>query len=250
MSVVDTLAELVRIDSRSSNSNGAVIDYARARAEAAGLIPRVTSYADERGVEKFQMVAFAPAETDEVELALVGHTDTVPFDPAWAEALTLVEREGRLYGRGACDTKGFVAAALAAVEGARVRALARPLALVLTADEEVGCLGAKRLAESRTFRARHAVVGEPTSLRPVRAGKGYCLAEITVRGREAHSAYPGLGASAIFRAARLIERIESIAEELKSDQRAGFDPPYTSANVGIINGGSARNVVAGECHFT
>jgi len=200
MGVESTLAELVRIDSRSSNSNGAVIDYARARAVAAGLRARVTKYADERGVEKFQMVAFAPTETDEVELALVGHTDTVPFDPSWADALTLVERDGKFYGRGACDTKGFIAAALAAIEETDLSKLARPLALVLTADEEVGCLGAKRLAESKPFSVRHAVVGEPTSLQPVRAGKGYCLAEVTVRGREGHSAYPALGASAITRA--------------------------------------------------
>ena len=250
MGVVDTLAELVRIDSRSSNSNGAVIDYARARAGAAGLIPHVTSYADERGVEKFQMVAFAPRETDEVELALVGHTDTVPFDPAWAEALTLVEREGKLYGRGACDTKGFIAAALAAIEETQVRALARPLALVLTADEEVGCLGAKRLAESRPFRVRHAVVGEPTSLRPIRAGKGYCLADVRVGGREGHSAYPSMGASAITRAARLITRVERIAEELKSDTHVAFDPPFTTVNVGLVAGGTAKNVIAGECRFT
>ncbi|MDQ3920330.1 MAG: acetylornithine deacetylase [Acidobacteriota bacterium] len=250
MSVEQTLAELVRIDSRSSNSNEAVVDYARARVEAAGLRTRVLSYADERNVEKFQLLAFAPGETDEVELALVGHTDTVPFDPAWAEALTLTEREGRLYGRGACDTKAFIAAALAAVEETRVSALARPLALVLTADEEVGCLGAKRLAEARPFRARHAVVGEPTSLQPMRAGKGYCLAEVTVRGREAHSAYPRLGASAITRAARLVTRVERVAEELKRDAHASFDPPYTTVNVGLIEGGTAKNVIAGECRFT
>jgi acetylornithine deacetylase len=250
MGVVDTLAELVRIDSRSSNSNGAVIDYARARAEAAGLQTRVTTYADERNVEKFQLLAFAPDVTDEVELALVGHTDTVPFDPAWAEALTLTERGGKLYGRGACDTKAFIAAALTAVEETEVRALARPLALVLTADEEVGCLGAKRLAESKPFRARHAVVGEPTSLQPVRAGKGYCLADVTVRGREAHSAYPALGASAITRAARLVTRVERVAEELKRDAHAAFDPPHTTVNVGLIEGGAAKNVIAGECRFT
>src|SRR5205085_4861915 len=96
---------------------------------------RVTSYRDERGVEKFQMLAFAPKETDEVELAFVGHTDTVPFESSWAEALALTERDGKLYGRGACDTKGFIAAAITAIEEIDVRALRRPLALVLTADE-------------------------------------------------------------------------------------------------------------------
>ena len=216
MSVESTLAELVRIDSRSSKSNGAVVEYALARALAAGMRARVTSYRDDKGVEKFQLLAFAPKETDEVELALVGHTDTVPFEASWAEALTLTEHEGRLYGRGSCDTKGFIAAALTAIEGTDVRALRRTLALVLTADEEVGCLGAKRLAESKPFRARHAVVGEPTSLQPVRAGKGYCLADVTVRGREGHSAYPHLGASAIARAARLVTRVEEMAEAPKA----------------------------------
>jgi acetylornithine deacetylase len=250
MGVEQTLAELVRIDSRSSNSNGALIDYAAARCVTLGLRPRVTKYADERGVEKLQLVAFAPEETEEVELALVGHTDTVPFDAAWSEALTLTEREGKLYGRGACDTKGFIAAALAAIEATDLSKLARPLALVLTADEEVGCLGAKRLAESKPFRVRHAVVGEPTSLQPMRAGKGYCLADVTVRGREGHSAYPHLGASAITRAARLITRVEKISEELKRDAHDAFDPPHTTVNVGLIGGGTAKNIIAGECRFT
>ncbi|HYY97928.1 MAG TPA: acetylornithine deacetylase [Pyrinomonadaceae bacterium] len=250
MSVESTLAELVRIDSRSSKSNGAVVEYALARALAAGMRARVTSYRDDKGVEKFQLLAFAPKETDEVELALVGHTDTVPFEASWAEALTLTEHEGRLYGRGSCDTKGFIAAALTAIEGTDVRALRRTLALVLTADEEVGCLGAKRLAESKPFRARHAVVGEPTSLQPVRAGKGYCLADVTVRGREGHSAYPHLGASAIARAARLVTRVEEMAEELKADGHDSFDPPQTTVNVGLIAGGAAKNIIAGECRFT
>jgi acetylornithine deacetylase len=155
-----------------------------------------------------------------------------------------------LYGRGACDTKGFIAAALAALEETEVGRLARPFALVLTADEEVGCLGAKRLAEARPFTARHAVVGEPTSLQPMRAGKGYCLAEVVVRGREGHSAYPHLGASAIARAARLVTRVEAVAEELKRDAHEAFDPPHTTLNVGFISGGTAKNIIAGECRFT
>ena len=250
MSVESTLAELVRIDSTSSRSNGAVVEYALARVVAAGMRARVESYRDERGKEKFQMLAFAPSETDEVELALVGHTDTVPFEASWTEALALTEREGKLYGRGACDTKGFIAAAITAIEETDVRALRRPLALVLTADEEVGLVGAKRLAESKPFRVRHAIVGEPTGLRPMRAGKGYCLADVFVRGREGHSAYPDLGASAIARAARLVTRVERIAEELKADGHESFDPPQTTVNVGLIAGGTAKNIIAGECRFT
>jgi acetylornithine deacetylase len=121
---------------------------------------------------------------------------------------------------------------------------------VFTADEEIGCLGAWRLAKAKPFAVRHAIVGEPTSLQAMRAGKGYCLAEVTVRGREAHSAYPQIGASAIFRAAHLLERIERIAQQLQSDQHKDFDPPCTTINVGVIKGGSAKNVVPGECRFT
>jgi acetylornithine deacetylase len=111
-------------------------------------------------------------------------------------------------------------------------------------------LGAKQLAETGALSARYAVVGEPTSLQPMRAGKGYCLAEVRVGGREGHSAYPALGASAIFRAARLIARIETVAERLKEQQHAAFDPPYTTLNIGVINGGTAKNIIAGECRFT
>jgi acetylornithine deacetylase len=133
------------------------------------------------------------------------------------------------------------------IDPARLR---KPLALVFTADEEIGCLGAKRLAQTKLFTMRYAIVGEPTSLQPRRAGKGYCVAEVIVRGREAHSAYPAIGASAIFRAARLIKAIENIAQEIRSEQSPGFDPPHTTVNVGVIQGGTAKNIIPGECRFT
>src|ERR1043165_1965441 len=148
MSVEEILAGLVAIDSTSSRPNVEVVKHLAARAEGLGLSTRPHPYTDAHGGEKVQLVAVSSKdfkEGGEVELALVGHTDTVPFDPAWAEALTLTEREGKLYGRGACDTKGFIAAALAALGETDIGRLARPLALVLTADEEVGCLGAARI---------------------------------------------------------------------------------------------------------
>lgn len=256
MNVEETLKALVAIDSVSQRSNAEIISYLAQRCEAAGLTTRSFLYIDDAGVEKINLMAQtsvrdSPTEADStVELALVGHTDTVPYHPAWIEALRLTEKDGQLLGRGACDTKAFISAALTATENIDLASLRKPLALIFTADEEIGCVGAKRLAQAKPFGARYAIVGEPTSLQPMRAGKGYCVAEITVRGREAHSAYPQIGASAIFRAARLIGRIEQIAEELKHDQRAGFDPPYTTMNVGLIEGGTAKNVIAGECRFT
>jgi acetylornithine deacetylase len=247
--IKERLAELVGIDSVSSRSNKEIVEYLEGRCHALGLITRRFAYTDERGVEKINLIALT-ADVSEVELALVGHTDTVPYDPNWTEATKLTERNGKLYGRGSCDTKGFIAAAMTAVESIDLTRLKKPLALIFTADEEIGLIGAKRLAETKPLRARYAIVGEPTSLKPIRAGKGYSLAEVMVQGREAHSAYPALGASAIVRAARLINRLDSIAGKLKEDQHDAFDPPYTTLNVGLIHGGTAKNVLAGECRFT
>ena len=249
----ETLAELVRIDSVSARSNAEIVDYLTRRCEAAGFKTQRFGYLDEHGVEKINLVALAGAEFSQnlnIELALVGHTDTVPYDPNWTEALNLTERDGKLYGRGSCDTKGFIAAAVSAVETIDLKTLHKPLALIFTADEEIGLRGAKHLAQLNPFRVHYSIVGEPTSLQPIRAGKGYSLAEVIVKGREAHSAYPALGASAVFRAARLINRLEKIAAELKSNQHPAFDPSFTTLNVGVIHGGSAKNVLAGECRFT
>ena len=253
MEIQETLAQLVGIDSVSARSNAEIVNYLANRSEGMGLKARRLPYRDENGIEKVNLVVLAGTEftsVTEVELALVGHTDTVPYDPNWTEALNLTESDGKLYGRGACDTKAFIAAVLTAVANLNLRDLRRPVALIFTADEEIGLIGAKRLADCQALRARYSIVGEPTSLQPMRAGKGYCLAEIFVRGHEAHSAYPARGASAIFRTARLISRIEKIADQLKTEQHPAFDPGYTTLNVGLVRGGTAKNVIAGECRFT
>jgi acetylornithine deacetylase len=261
MSVEQTLAELVAIDSVSSRSNAAIISYLRQRCESQGWLIHEYPHLDANGEKKINLVAQTslsdPTNEDAqaeacaaFELALVGHTDTVPYDTSWTDALRLTEDDEKLFGRGACDTKAFIAAALTAVDEIDLTKLKQPLALVFTSDEEIGCLGAKRLAAANPFRARYAIVGEPTSLQPMRAGKGYCLAEITVHGREAHSAYPHLGTSAITGAAYLIGAIEGVAERIRSERHEAFDPPYTTVNVGLINGGTAKNVVPGECRFT
>jgi acetylornithine deacetylase len=241
--VEEILLELVAIPSVSAMSNAPVIDYAEKH--LAGWRIKRYPYRDAAGVEKINLVATTGPGI--AELALVCHTDTVPYDAEWAEAVQPAIRGGKLYGRGSCDVKGFLACVLASVAKVHV---SKPLAVVLTADEEVGCVGAKFLARKKVLHARHMVIGEPTGLHPVCAGKGYGLAEIVVKGKEAHSAFPSKGRSSIFDAARVVTRLERIAKKLQARKNRAFDPPFTTLNVGLIQGGTAKNIIAGECRIT
>ena len=232
--VAELLRELVAIHSVSSVSNRPVIEFVKAQLS---LPSTEFTYVDANGVEKVNCVFGAC----DARLALVCHTDTVPFD----ETLSARSDGDKVWGRGSCDTKGFLAAAITALNAADTA----DVSLVLTADEEIGCVGAKHLLALRAISPRFAIVGEPTSLQPIRAGKGYALAEVIVAGREAHSAFPALGVSAISRAARLIQRIEEFGQELEQQTDPSFDPAFTTINIGQISGGTAKNIIPGECRF-
>jgi len=247
MDPVPLLQALVRIDSTSTRPNGHVLDLLEERVRPLGFEVRRARWTDADGVPKENLICRRGPE-HAGGLALIGHTDCVPFDPDWREALEAPLRDGAVWGRGACDTKGFIAAAVSAA--ARTAAGRHPLTLLFTADEEVGCLGAKQaLAEGRVH-PRHAIVGEPTSLVPVRAHKGYCAVEVEIGGVEGHSAYPEVGASAIHATGRLFAALEEIGAELRRRPDPAFDPPYTTWNVGVIQGGKARNIIAGQCRFS
>jgi acetylornithine deacetylase len=242
------LASLVAVDSTSSLPNTGVLDVLEPKLQALGFRCERHRYKDEAGVEKANLLA--TLNDGLPELALVGHTDCVPYDKAWTEALELTERDGKLYGRGSCDTKAFVACALTAAERTKGR-VKKPLLLCFTADEEVGCYGAKQLVTAAKAKSRRCIIGEPTSLTPVRANKGYCLAELEFRGKEGHSAYPDTGASAVFRAARFLTRLEAYARtELRTQLDAAFEPPFSTLNTGLIAGGKAKNIIPGECRVT
>lgn len=246
--LVSTLRELVALDSTSTRSNAPIIALLEAKVRALGFRTQLHRYADDVGLEKTNLLAWLGEGTP--ELALVGHTDCVPVDAAWTEAFTLTERDGKLYGRGSCDTKAFIACALAAAERTRGQ-LKKPLLLCFTADEEVGCLGAKKLVDARLGMSKRAIVGEPTQLTPVRANKGYCLAELEVHGKEGHSAYPESGASAVFRGARFLTRLEAYATGvLRAETDPAFEPPYSTLNVGSVQGGRAKNVIPGFMKLT
>jgi acetylornithine deacetylase len=247
MDLVPLLQALVAIDSTSSRSNLPVLDLLEREVRAAGFETRRSKWLDAAGVEKANLVCRMGPDTPG-GLALVGHTDCVPFHEEWKEALAGEVRDGRVHGRGAADTKGFLAAALTAV--ARARPSRAPLTLAFTADEETGCIGSKQLLAEGRVHPRHAIVGEPTSLVPVRAHKGYCAVEVRISGVEGHSAYPEVGASAIHALGRLWTELEAIGRTLAREMDPDFSPPTCTWNVGVIEGGKARNIIAGECRFS
>ncbi|HTT70032.1 MAG TPA: acetylornithine deacetylase [Anaeromyxobacteraceae bacterium] len=247
MEIVPLLQRLVAIDSTSSRSNIEVVDVIEELVRPLGFETRRLDWRDPEGVAKTNLLCRRGPDAPG-GLVLLGHTDCVPFDPAWGEALSGAVREGMVYGRGTADTKGFVATALAVA--ARTRPAKRPLHLWFTSDEEAGCTGAKMILADGRARPAHAIVGEPTRLVPVRAHKGYCAIDVTVTGVEGHSAFPDVGASAIHAAGRLLAEVERIEKEMRDERDALFDPPWTTLNVGLIRGGKARNILAGECTFS
>lgn len=251
--VVEILRELVAIPTPSSLSNLPLLQWVRGFLERLGWRVELLPYQEEDGVAKANLIAW-PGETErgqDFDLAFVCHTDTVPFAADWEGALHLEEREGSLHGCGSCDVKGSLACFLAAVAKLDAAAIRANVMLILTADEEIGCKGMERLLASTQLRIGSAIVSEPTSLRAGIAGKGYGLARITVEGREAHSAFPHQGVSAISIAARLIARIEDKLGANRSNELTDplFDPPRTTLNIGVIEGGTAKNIIPGHCSF-
>jgi acetylornithine deacetylase len=243
------LRALVALPTPSAVSNVPLVTWVADFVQAKGWRVDFFPYIDENGVDKSNLIA-RPRDVQNdapIDLALVCHTDTVPFATGWTDALDLhMDAQSALHGCGACDVKGALSCFLAALDELRPEAVRADVALILTADEEVGCKGMERLLSATNVRIRSAIVSEPTSLRPGIAGKGYGLARVTVLGIEAHSAYPGEGLSAIAIAARFIARIEE-TYSAQSDEL--FDPPRSTVNVGVIQGGSAKNIIAGECSF-
>jgi acetylornithine deacetylase len=246
------LADLIRIPSPSSVSNRPVVEYAADVLHALGWSTRGAPYRDPRGTEKVNFVAAPPSQNlsdHAADLVLMCHTDTVPYAADWGDALNPIVRDGHLHGCGSCDVKAFLACALAAASALSPAHFTDGLRIVLTADEEIGCIGASHLIADGVLHPRRMIIGEPTSLHPARAGKGYCLAEVTVHGKEAHSAHPAQGNSAIYHAARLITAIEDFSAQLAREQNPFFHPGYTTLNIGTIEGGTAKNIVPGLCTF-
>lgn len=250
MDSLELLGRLLAFDTVSRNPNRALIDDVAGLLRDAGLDPVIL--ADPSGGKANLFVTAGPSDRGGVMLS--GHTDVVPVDgQAWTvPPFALTRRDGRLYGRGAADMKGFVASALATMLRAAQMELRTPLHLALSYDEELGCLGVGSLIDmlGRTpHRPALCLVGEPTGMRVATGHKGKIALRATCIGREAHSALAPLGLNAIHLAVDLVGRLRALQVRLERDgpQDADYDVPYTTVHAGRIDGGVALNVVPNRC---
>ena len=259
---IDWLTRLIAFDTVSRHSNLALIDDVKAYCEQLGLTVDLT-FNDTKNKANLFVTVPAGKDADEVNhgLVLSGHTDVVPVDGQdWtSEPFTATIRGDKIFGRGACDMKGFIACALTllpqAVKLSNAGQLRRPLHLALSFDEEVGCLGAPLLLadlKARGITPDYCIVGEPTNMTMVVAHKGIAVYRCRVHGKSAHSSLTAQGVNAISYASRLIGYVDELAQEIshRSDNDALFDVPYSTLSVGTIQGGTATNIVPNLCEFT
>ncbi|TFF42547.1 acetylornithine deacetylase [Pseudomonas sp. RIT623] len=246
------LARLVGFATVSRDSNLELIAFIRDYLAGFGVASEL--FLNEEGTKANLFATIGPSERGGVVLS--GHTDVVPVDgQAWTVApFQLSERDGRLYGRGTADMKGFIAAVLAAVPAFLAQPLAMPVHLAFSYDEEVGCLGVRSMLAAlaqRPHKPRLCLIGEPTELKPVLGHKGKLAMRCQVQGAACHSAYAPYGVNAIEYAARLIGKLAEIGDDLARpehhDER--FDPPFSTVQTGVIQGGRALNIVPEECAF-
>lgn len=247
----ELLARLVSFDTTSHKSNIAIVrfieDYLAQHGVASHLVPT------ESGDKASLFATIGPQDIGGI--ALSGHTDVVPVTgQTWdSDPFTLTERDGRLYGRGTSDMKGFLACVLAAVPDFKRRRLRTPVHIAFSYDEEIGCIGVRPMISQfgkALPRPRMVIVGEPTGMSVVDAHKGPVRWQVTVSGRAAHSSMAPLGVNAIHWAARVIDELQRIERDLMaSSHDPRFDPPYATLQVTEITGGTASNIVPVTCRF-
>lgn len=249
----EMLSRLVAFDTTSREPNLALIDFVRLYLAEHGVASILIH--NEAGGKANLYATIGPQDAAG-GIVLSGHTDVVPVDgQAWDSDPFLVrEHDGRLYGRGTADMKGFIACALALVPEFVARIGRTPLHLALSYDEEVGCLGVHSMVRhiiERLPRPGVVIVGEPTHMQVVNSHKGIRTFTTEVTGLEAHSSMPHQGINAIDVAVQLINFLARLRDEMRhsGDPSGRFDPPYTSIHVGVIDGGTALNILPRRCRF-
>lgn len=249
LSAVEMLAKLVAFDTTSAGSNLALIDFVRDYLAGFGIASTIIPYQD----GKANLLATI-GDAGSPGIILSGHTDVVPArEVEWqSDPFTLTQRDDLLYGRGTADMKGFVAVVLAAVPTLLAKTNGRPIHIALSCDEEVGCNGVKPMIRHITQSLPlpvAVIVGEPTLMQVVNATKGVATYATELTGQEAHSSDPRRGVNAIAFAGHALLELERLAEKLKAkgDPSNCFDPPYATLNVGVIGGGTVKNIVPSHC---
>ncbi len=249
---VEMLRKLVAFPTVSRDSNLDLIHFIRDTLAPYDAAPRLTYDDGKRKANLFATLG----PRGEPGIALSGHTDVVPTEgQAWdTDPFEMVEKDGRLYGRGTADMKGFIACVLALAPQFVERGLKTPLHLAFSYDEEVGCLGVGRMIADLMragIRPRSCIVGEPTEMRPVIAHKGKKSYRCTVRGLAGHSAYAPHGVNAVEYAAEAIAFLKNLARRHRDQgpYDRGFDVAHTTVHTGVIRGGTALNVIPHECTF-
>lgn len=250
----DTLAlarQLIGFDTTSRGSNLALIDFAQELLEHAGARCRRTFDAARQKANLF--ASFGPDAAGGYVLS--GHTDVVPVDGQdWSSDPFRAEvRDGKLFGRGACDMKGFLGVALSLLPDIARARLARPIHFALSYDEEIGCAGVSGLIEDLKIagiRPALAIVGEPTEMRVVGAHKAGAVLHTHCHGREGHSSAPEKGANAVMMAGEFVKLLDEVWNELRADADPRFDPPHSTVQANMIFGGSAVNILARDALVT
>ena len=248
----EMIEKLVAFDTTSRNSNLGLIEFVEDYlAPFGGRCQRI--YNDDKS--KANLLASIGPDV-EGGIILSGHTDVVPVDgqPWVTDPWTVTEKDGKLFGRGTSDMKSFSAIALALVPEFIQRGLKVPLHFTLSYDEEIGCIGVHGLVEEipNAIKApRCALIGEPTHMKVVSANKGIRQFRTTVEGKEGHSSLPAGGANSILYAVELINHLVDLKQVMidKGDSSGRFDPPYTTVSVGVIEGGTATNIIPRVCSF-
>jgi len=243
----DILADLIAFPTVSADSNLDMIAYLASRLEDCGA--DVHLFTDPSGKKANLFATLGPQKDGGIVLS--GHSDVVPVtDQNWtSDPFKMVERDGRLYGRGSCDMKGFIAATIAMAPTLAKAAQDRPLHFAFTYDEEVGCIGATHLAQSLQeigIRPSVAIIGEPTDMRIIEGHKGCFEYTTRFQGLEGHGSAPELGVNAVEYAARYVSYLLDLKEQLRdmAPPESAFEPPWTTVNVGAVQGGSVHNVIA------
>ncbi|MGR3913555.1 MAG: acetylornithine deacetylase [Gammaproteobacteria bacterium] len=246
------LTDLIAFDTTSRNSNLQLIEYAQSMLADHGVASDLVFDAERNKANLFATLGAGDAPG----IVLSGHTDVVPVDGQdWRTDPFAAEVIGdKLYGRGSCDMKGFIAMCLAHIGVILKAKLKVPVHFAFSYDEEVGCIGvAGLLAElaRREIRPRACIIGEPTSMGVVRAHKGMLSKRCRVRGRSGHSSLTHLGVNAVAMAAETVTHIHAIAERIAREGPFdhGFTPPHTTLHAGVIHGGTVNNIIPNECEF-